>query len=114
MTCKKRQSAMTHQEFDSLWRNKIKASSLAEVHRKLQTPYPTVRDWNRGVNPIPGVAKAALELWMETLETGRQLAAIKAIVESAGDQDPATTLAAIQQALTTPAPAARKEQSLWE
>ena len=112
MTQKKRQPAMTAREFDSLWRTEIKAASLVEVHRKLQTPYPTVRDWNCGANPIPGIACAALKLWLETLESNRKLSAIEAILESSGDQDPAATLTAIQRALL--APTANEEQSIWK
>lgn len=111
MTQKKRTPAMTSQEFDDLWRNEIKASSLAEVHRKLQTPYPTVRDWNRGDNPIPGVAKAALELWLENNESEQKLTAVMAILEE-GDQNPAASLEAIRQALEKPE-SLTEEQSLW-
>ena len=110
---RKRLPAMSPEEFEHLWRTEIKAANLAVVHRKLQTPYPTVRDWNSGINPIPGVARAALELWAENQKSERKIKAVLALIEKPGQQDAAQIILAIERALEDDAPLQKEEKSLW-
>lgn len=35
--------------------------------RKLETPYPTYKDWRSGRYKMPGCAWVAIDLWMDTV-----------------------------------------------
>lgn len=65
--------AMSFEQFEQAWKD-AGFSTLVEVARALKTPYPTVRDYRRSQDGIPGSAQVAIELLAKQREY-RQLAA---------------------------------------
>lgn len=114
MTITKRTGALSAEQFQDFWRCRIRAGTLKEVAEKLDTPYPTVRAWNYGKNPVPGIAKVALGLWEKNTDLQRRIEAIRSIAD---DQElPAKqALREIKDVLDEPEPPAQpKEDSLWQ
>ena len=114
MTTKKRVSAMNPGEFERFWRTEIRAKSLNTVRLALQSPFPTVRDWNYDKNPIPGVAKAALEFWKKSLEYEKRFQVIQQALDNYQNKDPREIVEEIRRAMEDPAPLQREEESLWD
>lgn len=94
---KKKRSA-TKEEFQSLWKDQVRADNLSVVANVLHTPKPTVSHWNYGIRRVPGIAIAALNMWREIILLRKLLGQIRKTIDMS-DKNPLGALARVDRLL---------------